>query len=170
MARIVSSSMPDDRIDTPPVTKASDPPQEGRRPILVWVLYAAHLLLIPWLIWYVAAVFRLVPVDDYMSAALAQHSWQTKLSSVIVVSLLVAGAHRLFFRHPRVLLIYLIAPGFYTFQNVLIFGKYCLHRSCPPLAFFGPVVINVLIMLGAAFLIAVALRRWPPLDRRLREA
>ena len=98
--------MPDEPIYAPPGTKVTDPPATGRRPVLVWGLYVVHLLLIPWVIWYAAVVLGFISVDDDMAAALAQHSWQTKLSSVIVVCLLVAGVHRLFFRRSRALLIY----------------------------------------------------------------
>ena len=136
----------------------------SRRPILVWILYLLHLCLIPWVIWYIAAVFHIVPVDANMALALKQHSWLSKASSVIVVVFSILGTHRLFFRQHRAALIYLCAPGFYALQKTAIFIKYCLHQSCPPVTFFNSVVINVLIMLAIASIIALMTKYWPPMN------
>ena len=152
---------------TPSSARQSAPqvdPIQAKRPLLVWVLYVSHLCLVPWVIWYIGAVFHLVDVDENMAAALAQHSPLTKLSSVLTVSLLVVGTHKLFFRQRRALAIYLLAPAIYLFQNGLIFSKYCLHYRCPPVSFFVPVAMNCGVMLFASFIVFLSLKRWRSLD------
>ncbi len=157
---------------TPSTTKQSSPQADliqAKRPLLVWFLYVCHLCLVPWIIWYIGAVLHLVNVDESMAAALAQHSPLSKLSSVITISLLVVGAHKLFFRQRGALAIYLLAPGVYLFQNVLIFSKYCLHYSCPSVSFFVPVATNCSVMLVASFIVFLCLKRWPPQATASRE-
>lgn len=145
-------------------------PIETHRPLFVWILYCLHLCLIPWAVWYVASVFNLIPVDERLASALAQHSWRTKLSSVLVCGAQVAGVHRLFFRQPRAVAIYVVGPGIYVLQNILIFGQYCFHYTCPPSTFFVPVGTNAAAMLIMAGLISLAVKRWPPLATPSRAA
>ena len=83
----------------------------------------------------VAPVFRPVQVDGDMGRVLAQHSWLTMLSSVLIVSSLFIGVHRLFFRQACALPSCLFDPGPFVSHNSTIFTKDCLNSSCSSLIF-----------------------------------
>ncbi len=141
-----------------------------RRPILVWTIYVLHsVLLFGVVVWYLLAVLRMVPAEEEFALRLSNLRWSTHVGAPLVFGCCYLGAHRLFFRKPKAVAVYLSGPALYLAENIGFLFAYCIYpEGCPGLDFFGPILLNLFGFGFVVVLIFIALKSWPPMSTTSR--
>jgi len=135
-----------------------------RRPILVWTIYILHCVLLFGVVaWYLLTLLRLVPAEEEFALRLSNLRWSAHVGTPLVFGCCYLGAHRLFFRKPKAVAVYLSGPALYLAMNIGALFAVCIYpEGCPGLEFFGPIFFNLLGFGSIVVLIIIALRSWPP--------
>jgi len=141
-----------------------------RRPISVWIIYILHcVLLFGVVVWYLLTFLRVVPAEEEFGLRISNLRWSTHIGAPLVFGCCYLGAHRLFFRKPKAVAVYLSGPALYLAENIGALFATCIYpEGCPGLEFFGPVLINLLGLGFVVVLIIIALKSWPPIGKPSR--
>ena len=134
------------------------------RPALVWAIYVLHCVLLVGVVgWYLLTVLQVAPEYEEFALRLSNLRWSAQIGTPLVFGCCYLGAHRLFFRKPKAVAVYLSGPALYLAEHIGALFAICIYpEGCPGLEFLSPVLSNLFGFGLVAVLIIIASKSWPP--------